>query len=101
VWDEENNQWVVLEGSTVNTAANSICAPVSRFTTFTIIGTVRPPEEAVLPEAEVIPPGEEGKAPIDWWLFSGIYTGGVVLLLRLGSHLWLESKQKPDAVTGR
>jgi len=60
-YDEGAGEWVELD-CVVDTVNNIITASVPHFTTFAIIGTVRPPEEEeVVPpeEEEVVPPEEE------------------------------------------
>jgi hypothetical protein len=41
-WDEDSGEWVVLEDITVDPVANTISAPVSHFTGFTIMASTRP-----------------------------------------------------------
>ncbi|MFQ5996001.1 MAG: CARDB domain-containing protein [Dehalococcoidales bacterium] len=41
-WDEDRGEWVVLEDVTVDPVANTISAPVSHFTGFTIMASTRP-----------------------------------------------------------
>ncbi|UCG54455.1 MAG: hypothetical protein JSV32_07705, partial [Dehalococcoidia bacterium] len=42
IYDEASGQWVELEGSVVNPETNTITAPVSHFTSFTILAYSRP-----------------------------------------------------------
>jgi len=98
-YDEVAGEWVELD-CVVDTVNNIITASVPHFSTFAIIGTVRPPEEEeVIPvgeeeeeEEEVIPVGEEEeeeeeeevptKPGINWALIGGII-GGVVVVAGL------------------
>ncbi|MBA7706726.1 hypothetical protein ES703_115583 [subsurface metagenome] len=41
-WDKDADGWVVLEGVTVDPIANTISAPVSHFTAFTVLAPTRP-----------------------------------------------------------
>jgi len=41
-WDKDADGWVVLEGVTVDPIANTISAPVSHFTAFTVLAPARP-----------------------------------------------------------
>jgi len=42
MWDEATGEWVMLVGGTVNPETNTITAPVSHFTTFTILAYTGP-----------------------------------------------------------
>ncbi|MBA7666249.1 hypothetical protein ES703_74328 [subsurface metagenome] len=42
MWDEDAGEWVILEGCIVDTIAHTVTAPLSHFTTFTIIAYTRP-----------------------------------------------------------
>ena len=57
LWDEAAGEWVALEGCTVDTVNNTISAPVSHFSRYTVIATVPP-----LPS--YLPLGGGGFAPI-------------------------------------
>ncbi len=63
-YDEVAGKWVELD-CVVDTVNNIITASVPHFTTFAIIGTVRPPEEEEIapPEEEEVAPPEEEIAP--------------------------------------
>ena len=43
VWDKDTGEWVTLEGCTVDTVNNTISAPVSHFSRYTIIAPIPPP----------------------------------------------------------
>jgi hypothetical protein len=64
-FDTSGNEWIILEDSTVNTAENTVSAPVSHFTQFAILGSVTEPSSAafVVKSLEAIPevvtPGED------------------------------------------
>ena len=55
-WDEATQEWTVLDGCTVNPEANTITAPLSHFSTFTILAPI---PEAVFTTSELsITPAE-------------------------------------------
>jgi len=60
LWDKNAGKWVELEGCTVDTVNNTISAPVSRFSRYTILAPVPPPPpediEVPPPEVEIPPP---------------------------------------------
>jgi len=60
LWDKNAGKWVELEGCTVDTVNNTISAPVSHFSRYTIIAPVPPPPplevEISPPEVEIPPP---------------------------------------------
>jgi len=55
VWDKDTGEWVTLEGCTVDTVNNTISAPVSHFSRYTIIAPIPPPPRP--------PTGAEEDAP--------------------------------------
>jgi len=55
VWDKDTGKWVTLEGCTVDTVNNTISAPVSHFSRYTIIAPIPPPPRP--------PTGAEEDAP--------------------------------------
>jgi len=60
MWDKDAGEWVELEGCTVDTVNNTISAPVSRFSKYTIIAPVPPPPPPPPPPPE---PTDEGDEP--------------------------------------
>jgi len=62
LWDKDAGEWIELEGCIVDTANNTISAPVDHFSRYTIISPVPPPPPEVKippPEAEIPPPEAE------------------------------------------
>jgi len=43
MWDAAGEQWIPLEGCSIDTETNAISGPVSRFTEFTILACIPPP----------------------------------------------------------
>lgn len=62
-WDENAGEWVELEGGTVDTVNNTISAPVSHFSRYTIIAHVPLPPSPVPPFPGGFFVGEEGLSP--------------------------------------
>ena len=54
LWDEDAGEWVELEGCIVDTVNNTISAPVSHFSRYTILSPVPPPDD--VEDIEVPPP---------------------------------------------
>jgi len=79
IWDEAVGEWVELEGCIVDPETNTITAPISHFTAFTVIAPTTPPP---VEEEVELPP-----SPIDWWLIGGL-TAGIVVIGILVYFLW-------------
>jgi len=59
LWDEAAGDWFELEGSTVDTVNNTISAPVSHFSRYTILAPVPPPPPPPPPPEDIeVPPPE-------------------------------------------
>jgi len=60
VWDKDAGEWVTLEGCTVDTVNNTISAPVSHFSRYSVIAPIPPPPP---PPPSHPPTGAEEGAP--------------------------------------
>ncbi len=115
-WDEETDEWVVLEGITVDPVTNTISAPASHFTVFTVLAIIpptpappappappaAPPVPAPPPAPAPAPPAPPAPAPpapppappaappappaVNWWLIGGI---AVATAIVVGILVWL------------
>jgi len=61
LWDKSLGQWVELEDCTVDSVNNTISAPISHFSRYTIIAPVPPPPEPVEEEKEEGEEEEKGE----------------------------------------
>jgi len=59
LWDKDAGEWIELEGCIVDTVNNTISAPISHFSRYTIIAPVPPPPKPIEKEEEE----EEGEIP--------------------------------------
>ena len=82
MWDAASEQWIPLEGCSIDPETNAISGPVSHFTEFTILACIPPPLSV---GGEVYPINKAGVlAP---WL-------GLILILAIGGGIFALTRRR-------